>query len=153
MFVLRIDEKLEHFHYTVQWVLKSSLYLCLTAYLLLYIFTSIFTSSQGCLLTAPASVSHLLQRQTCLFVCFTATAHLVCRQRWEKRIEKPFTSGHLFSMLAFNEPQKIAAWKSFQSQIKAELSEHVAKLNCVTTITSGADFGQKLQWPIGLLNE
>lgn len=45
-------------------------------------------------------------------------------------------------MLAFNEPQKIAAWKSSQSQIKAELTEHVSKLNCVMTITPGVDLGQ-----------
>lgn len=52
-----------------------------------------------------------------------------------KENRKPFTSGHLLSMLAFNEPQKIAAWKSFQSQIR--LLNHISKLSCITAVSCG----------------
>lgn len=92
--------------------------------------------------TAPTSVSNLLQRQTCLFVCFTATAHLVCRQRWEKQIENPSPVGICSPCLHLMSPKRLPAWKSLQSQIKAELAEHVSKLSHVVAVTSGVDLGQ-----------
>jgi len=52
------------------------------------------------------------------------TVHVVCQQRG--RNWNPFTSGNL---LKCNEPEVIFVWKSLQIQIKAELADHVLKLN------------------------
>lgn len=53
--------------------------------------------------------------------------HILFVGRGVQRELKTFRQCASVLMLAFNEPQKTAAWKSSQSQLKAELAKHNSK--------------------------
>lgn len=58
--------------------------------------------------------------------------HILFVGRGVRRELKTFHQWASVLMLAFNEPQKTAAWKSSQSQLTAELAKHISKAEALS---------------------
>lgn len=135
----RVDEKLKRLHYVVSFANRRTfgqderVFIQVTA---LHLHGRFSCPHKA---TSRQHQQHLLQRHECLFVRLNAAAHLVCRQRWERRTENLSPVGIFFSTLPFNEPQKIAAGASFQSQIKAERTKPVSELERVVGMQPQVD--------------
>ncbi len=121
------------------------------AYSPLYIFKNSFTSSWGDFSTVPTSVSHLLQRQTCLFVCFTAAAHLACRQKWERRIENPSPVGICSPCSHLMSPKRLLP--ESHPKVKLRLSSINTFHNSTASQAQLGGFRSQSHRPVGPLNE